>query len=662
MAAIADETSTERIERKSKKNMLLGTIFGYIAIGVSIVYGLFLTPEIVEVVGESDYGLYGLTASIMAMLLVDFGLTNTINTYLAKLRANNDKEGVQRFLAGIFKLYFMVDIVFAVIVAAVYFATPYMFGNTYNPDQIQILQYLVLIVGGFAMISVPCSCFTAVMSTYEKFSIIKLLDIFQKVLYLALSVASIYVLEGHWRILGIVVANVGSGLFAIILRFLYMRFYIGIKLDLRLGISRKEMKSVLSFSSWGFIITICSRLVITVTPFILGIMSTDVQVTLFSLVVTIETYIFMFGEMVSSFFMAKIARTDSENVPEEEKKQHLQTLVEKIGKIEFIVIGLIMAGWVSVGREFVLVWMKGNEDYLPIYWCIILICGYEIFHIPQLALQNAMYTHGHIAPVAITQIVKAVVNLSLSFWLSSRVVSPFGPENGAFGASVAICAACIAELIVSNIMYKKYLGISLLHYFASIYIGGGITMAATIAVGMVLRYFMPLDNQLPTKLVLDGIIVVAVYIMYTFYFTFNRQERRYYKNVLRRMLRLPEKEYKSTKIQNVTLKREIFNSVAIINGLWALALIGVLIYMLYFSQFTHWTILAITVYFSVIPILIAMVVHRMTYAENKKDLIIPIICCLLLTSVVSAAVLLFVNPSGYKKVAEQPVEVVENKE
>ena len=74
MAAIADERNIEKIERKSKKNLLLGTIFGYLAIGVSIIYGLFLTPEIVDVVGESNYGLYGLTASIMSMLLVDFGL------------------------------------------------------------------------------------------------------------------------------------------------------------------------------------------------------------------------------------------------------------------------------------------------------------------------------------------------------------------------------------------------------------------------------------------------------------------------------------------------------------------------------------------------------------------------------------------------------------
>ena len=324
-----------------------------------------------------------------------------------------------------------------------------------------------------------------------------------------------------------------------------------------------------------------------------------------------------------------------------------------------------MAGWVSVGREFVLVWMKGKEEFVPIYWCIILICGYEIFHIPQLALQNAMYTHGHIAPVAVTQIIKASVNLGLSFWLSSSFVTPSGDyispfaENGALGASVAICAACITELIVSNIMYKKYLGISLGHYFASIYIGGGITLAATIAVGMVLHYFMPLDNQLPTKLVLDGLIIVIVYIMYTFYFTFNRQERRYYKNVLRRMLHLPEKEYRSSKQQNICLKREIYLAVAIINALWALGVIGTLIYLLYFSQFTHWTILVITIYFSLIPILISMVNHRMTYAENKKDLIIPIICSLLLTSIVTAIVLALVNPTGFKKLEKKEPETVE---
>ena len=54
-----------------------------------------------------------------------------------------------------------------------------------------------------------------------------------------------------------------------------------------------------------------------------------------------------------------------------------------------------------------------------------------------------------------------------------------------------------------------------------------------------------------------------------------------------------------------------------------------------------------------------MVNHRMTYAENKKELIIPIVCCLLLTSVVSAIVLAFVNPTGFKKLEQKEPEKVE---
>jgi len=66
--------------------------------------------------------------------------------------------------------------------------------------------------------------------------------------------------------------------------------------------------------------------------------------------------------------------------------------------------------------------------------------------------------------------------------------------------------------------------------------------------------------------------------------------------------------------------------------------------------------LVITIYFSLIPILLGMVAHRLTYAENKKEFIIPIVCCLLLTSIVSAIVLALVNPTGFKKIEEKKVE------
>lgn len=544
--SISDETNIERIEHKSKKNIAIGTILGYVAILISVAYGLFLTPIIIQHVGEENYGIYGLSTSIINLFLMDFGLGQTISTKLAKLRAANDKAGVERFLSGIFKLYLFADIFFVVVIFVLFFIAPYTFKSSYTPDQITTLKYMFLIVGGYSLISLPSSVFTGVISTYEKFSMIKTFDIIQKVSYLALSLCSIYL---GWGVIGIVCVNVASGIFVIILRFIYMRTYLKIRLNLRKGMNRAERKEVISFSWWGFIIALFSRLTITITPFILGVVSNAFQVTLFTLVSTMETYIFMFGEAFSGSFMAKIARTEATGSIEE-KRAHLQSLVEKVGKLQFCVVSLIIVGFVSVGYEFVQVWMLDAataehplvpttpgmsilETYSIIYYSIIAISILNLIDLPQIPLGNAMYLHGHIKPIAINYIVRATINVGLSFALSSFW--------GAFGASLAVLIAGLIGAILNNIVYKKYLGISLAHYFLTVYGKAGLTALITVGVGLLLHFFVPLNAHMIVKLFVDGGIVVVVYIICTLLISFNAQERRHYMNIIFEILHIKKR-------------------------------------------------------------------------------------------------------------------------
>lgn len=532
--AISDETNIERIEHKSKKNIAIGTILGYVAILISVFYGLFLTPIIIKHVGEDNYGLYGLCTSIVTLFLMDFGLSQTISTKLAKLRAANDKVGVERFTAGIFKLYLIADVFFIFVVLALFFSAPYVFKSSYTPDQINTLKYLFLIVGGYSIICLPSSVFNGVIATYEKFSMIKTFDIIQKLIYLGMSICSIYL---GWGVIGIVCVNVASGLFAIVLRFIYMRTYLKIRLTLRNSISKNERKDVISFSWWGFIIAMCSRLTITITPFILGVVSDAFQVTLFTLVSTMETYIFMFGEAFSGSFMAKIARADKGDT-KEEKRKNLQPLVEKIGKLQFIVIALIIAGFVSVGQEFVHVWMIGPAGdqigkYLIIYYCIIAVSALNLIELPQIAINNAMYLHGKIKPLAIVYLIRAVINVGLSFAMSYFM--------GALGASLAILIAGVIGAALNNIMYKKHLGLSLSHYFLSVYGRSGITALITVGIGLGLHFLMPLNDKMFVKLIIDGVAVVVVYFTCTFLITFNRQERAHYANIIFEILHIKKR-------------------------------------------------------------------------------------------------------------------------
>ena len=532
---ISDETNIERIEHKSKKNMALGAIIGYLSILVSVAHGLVLTPIIITTVGVGDYGLYGIATTITALFLMDFGLGTTTETYLAKLRAAGDKDRVQRFLSAIFKIYLALGIVFVLIIAGLYFLSPIIYRSAYTYEQIDTLKYLILIVGGYALICFPTNTFASVISTYEKFGFNKTADLVQKIIYLGLTICCI---KFGWGIIGITAVNAGSGIVAIIMRLLFMRFYLGVKLDLRLRLNSKrgEIRSILIFSAWGLIIAVLTRLVFNITPSILGMVSSSDQVSMFMLVNTIEGYVYMFGAMTGTFFMAKVARLESTGTPEE-KRDKLQALAGKIGKLQFFVIGMIIFGFATVGKEFISFWLAdtlNNPDYdysgfINIYWCILMICAYELVHIPQLPIYNAMLTEGHIKPLAINTIIKASVNIILSFSLSAGL--------GAIGACIAIAAARIIDLILNNIAYKKYLKISLFQYYKTVYLRSSLTVLISFGTGLLCHFFMPIEN-LVIKFLVDGVIFVVLYIVCTLFITFSKKERDYYIDTLLTMMHI----------------------------------------------------------------------------------------------------------------------------
>ena len=539
---ISDETNINRIEHKSKKNMALGTIIGYLSILVSLGHGLVLTPMIMTSVGVDNYGLYGIATSIIALFLMDFGLNTTTETYLAKLRAEGNKDKVQRFLATIFRIYLMLSVLFVLVIVTLYFLSPYLYQNTYDSIQIENLQVLILIVGGYALVSFPTNTFASVITTYEKFGFNKTADLVQKLIYLGLTIACIKL---NWGIIGLTAVNAASGIAAIIMRFIFMRSYLGVKLDLRLkfGSSKAELKSILVFSAWGLIIAVLTRLVYNMTPSILGMVSYDNnQVSMFMLVNTIEGYVYTIGAMTGTFFMAKVARIEKDGT-REEKIHKLQALAGKVGKIQFFVISMIFFGFATVGQEFIKFWLADtlpeHPDFINIYWCILAICANELMRIPELPIYNAMLTEGHIRPLAINTIIKAVVNVVLSFILSSTLI-PNSPVDGAYGACIAIAVARILDLILNNIAYQKYLGISIFKFFKDVYARSLIAVGISFGVGLLCHFLMPIEN-LPLKFFVDGVVFVILYIICTLFITFTMDERHYYLNVIFEILHIKKR-------------------------------------------------------------------------------------------------------------------------
>lgn len=65
-----------------------GALLSYVSIALNMVIGLLYTPYMLRMLGQSEYGLYSLAASLIAYLTVlDLGFGNAIVRYTAKFRA-----------------------------------------------------------------------------------------------------------------------------------------------------------------------------------------------------------------------------------------------------------------------------------------------------------------------------------------------------------------------------------------------------------------------------------------------------------------------------------------------------------------------------------------------------------------------------------------------
>jgi O-antigen/teichoic acid export membrane protein len=77
-------------------NRKIGVILSYVMMLLEVLSTLLLTPYILRSLGDAEYGVYKLSESIVAyLMLLDLGVGSAVIRYVAKFRANNDKEKSQ---------------------------------------------------------------------------------------------------------------------------------------------------------------------------------------------------------------------------------------------------------------------------------------------------------------------------------------------------------------------------------------------------------------------------------------------------------------------------------------------------------------------------------------------------------------------------------------
>src|SRR5690625_3704900 len=119
---------------------------------ISIVY----TPIMIRLLGQSEYGLYNLVASVVAYLgVLNFGFGSAYMRYYSRYRAKDDKEKIAT-LNGMFLIIFSVIGVIAVIAGIILaLNTELIFGSELTNSELSTAKTLMLILVLNLAISFP---------------------------------------------------------------------------------------------------------------------------------------------------------------------------------------------------------------------------------------------------------------------------------------------------------------------------------------------------------------------------------------------------------------------------------------------------------------------------------------------------------------------------
>ena len=508
-----------------KKNQLkLGTILSYGQMALGAIVGLAYTPVMLNLLGQSEYGLYNTVSSTIAMLSVlKLGFNAGYIRNYSKYKKEGNNEAISK-LNGLFLLIFtIIGIVGFACGLFLSFNLDFVFDKGLTMQEYETARVLMIMLTISLAISFPTTVFTSIISAHEKFVFLKLLDMIRTVFG---PLVTLPLLLAGYGSVGMVAATVSLSLIVDVIYFLYVVFVLKNRFvfhDFEKGL----FKSLFAYTFFIALNIIVDQINSNVDKAIIARYRGTVGVSIYSIGYTIYNYYKMFSTSISGVFtprVHKIIVEADDNVSGLRKR--LTELFVKIGRIQFLVLGLVLTGLIFFGYEFIVCFWAGPgyEDSFVVLLLLAIPVTIPMIQNIGIEMQRAQNKH-RFRSVAYT--IMAVINLVSSIFLCKA----FGPIGSAIGTAVAFV---LANGIIMNVYYHKRCNIDILTFWKNI-LRVSIGLIIPVAIGIGIRYWLDLTNI--WFFILGVVLYTIVYCISMWFLGMNKYEKSLVLRPIKKILR-----------------------------------------------------------------------------------------------------------------------------
>lgn len=486
-----------------------GVVLNYVVIFLNTVVGLLYTPYMLRMMGQSEYGLYSLVASVIAYLTVlDLGFGNAIVRYTAKFRAEKKTEEQYEMFGMFFLLYLVIGIIAFGIGLGLYFNVDTLFGNTMTTVELGRARIMMLLLVANLAFTFPMSIWGSVIQAYEDFVFQKSLNIFRIILNTAVMIC---LLHFGYKAVAMVVVQTIFNVLTLVVNFIYCRRKLNIHIYFRFKhFHWGFLKEVAIYSFWIFLNAIMDRVYWSTGQFVLGAMVGTAAVAVFAIAIQLEGMYMQFSTAISSVFLPKVTAMVATN----RSRKEISDLFIRTGRIQYIVLAYILSGFIIFGRQFIELW--AGAGYSDAYMISLL------FFIPLTVplIQNLGITilqaRNEMKFRSVLYIIIALVSLATQIVLTRH----FGGIGCAMGVSGALV---VGQILIMNVYYRRRQDLDTMTFWKEISKMSIIPIVLIFSSMLIIRHFFALDSW--GKLILGIAAFSLVYIPLFFRFSMTDEER-----------------------------------------------------------------------------------------------------------------------------------------
>ena len=495
-----------------------GALLSYADMFLGILLGMINVPIILKFVSMGDYGVYVLLGSLISVMgILDFGFAGTMVRYYTKSITLHDEEKQENTLATGAIIYAGISVITVIVGFAVYPLIQTIYKVSLTAAELDLAQKMFIIMIINFVLSISTNVYNAAITAHERFTFTYALNIIKALLNPIMVYVLLYYTE---NIMMVVLVHTFVNVIGVITKIYYSYFKLKVKIKLHY-FDKELFTSITAFAFFIFLNMIMDKIYWQTDNMILAAVASTSAVAVYGISSMLTRYYLNFSSNIASMFLPKITKISSQTDDMEE----LNGIFLKIGRIQYIIIMLILTGFIIFGKEFIILWV-GTEFTNAYYFALILMIPLIVPLIQNTGISILQAKNKHRFRSMIYFFI-AILNFAASI--------PLAKLYGGFGCAAATAGSLIlGQWIIINIYYKNKIGLKIGHFFKEI-LAMTLPMLLIGAVGYYINSFIVAESYF--VLIPKILVYVILYFLIIGKFSCNGYERDTFMNLFSKILR-----------------------------------------------------------------------------------------------------------------------------